>query len=225
MAAPRFLALTLALMAASMAVGVNRVDRMDRETVAMRMMGGMMPPMMRDMMSGRLPPGVRPEDLPDPDGAGAMLLRRYCTQCHELPSPTMHAADDWPAVEARMFSRMAMMADMRHGMRGMMRRHGMGAIEAPTQREQERLLAYLKRYALRPAEAQTLGPPDTPGLALFRQTCSRCHILPDPALHTPDEWPLVVGRMRENMERMGKPAISDQDHDEIVGYLRERSRQ
>lgn len=46
--------------------------------------------MMQDMMSGRLPPGIEPEDLPETDSTGAKLIVRYCTQCHNLPSPSMH---------------------------------------------------------------------------------------------------------------------------------------
>ncbi len=189
----------------------------------MPMMGGgmmhepRMRAMMQEMMSGRLPPGITPERLPDPNSPGATLLIRYCTQCHNLPAPAMHTAEEWPAVEARMFNRMAMMSGM-GGMGGMMRRRMM-PIRAPAGEEQETMLAYLQGHALRPANVEALGPPDTPGLALFRQTCSQCHALPDPALHTADEWPVVVERMRGNMETMGKRVITDRERDEIVGYL------
>ena len=170
--------------------------------------------MMQEMMSGRLPPGTKPEELPEPDGSGAKLLSRHCTQCHHLPSPAMHTAEEWPTIEARMFSRMEMMA----GMKGMM------AIQAPTGEEQEELLAYLQRHALRPASVESLGPPDTPGVALFRRTCSQCHALPDSTLHTTNEWPGIVERMRKNMEIMGKPVITDHERDEIVGYMRQHAR-
>ncbi len=193
------------------------------EAALMPMMGwGMMHEprmraMMREMMSGRLPPSITPENRPDPNSPGATLLIRYCTQCHNLPAPAMHTAEEWPAVEARMFNRMAMMSGM-GGMGGMMRRRMM-PIHAPAGEEQETILAYLQGHALRPANVETLGPSDTPGLALFRQTCSQCHALPDPVLHTADEWPAVVERMRRNMETMGKRVIEDRERDEIVGYL------
>ena len=108
---------------------------------------------------------------------------------------------------------------MKGMMQGMMGR-GMMDMQAPAAEEQKELLAYLQRNALRPASVETLGPPDTPGLASFRQTCSLCHALPDPGLHTSDEWPDVVARMQKNMDIMGKPGINDQERDEIVGYLR-----
>jgi hypothetical protein len=43
--------------------------------------------------------------------------------------------------------------------------------------------------------------------------------LPDPALHTPDQWPSIVERMRKNMEAMGKRVITDRERDEIAGFL------
>lgn len=221
----RSLAFTLVLMASGMAAGFDRVDRMDPDTVAEGMMGGgMMPQMMQGMWGGRLPPGIRPEDLPDPGSEGSALVSRYCTQCHNLPSPTIHTAEEWPAVAARMFGRMAMMAQRDHH-RGMMRGHGMASILAPAADEQQDLLAYLQQHALQPAKPDALGPQSTPGLALFRRTCTQCHALPDAALHGADEWPFVVERMRNNMERMGRPGISDQERDEIVGYLQGRAGQ
>ncbi len=173
--------------------------------------------MMQEMMSGRLPPGIRPEDLPEPDSTGAQLLVRYCTQCHNLPSPAMHTAEDWPRVEARMLARERMMAGM-HGMMQMM------DIQAPSKEEERTILAYLQQHALRPASPETLGSPDAPGSALFRRTCSQCHALPDPRLHTADEWPGVVDRMRKNMETMGKPVFTNQERDEILSYLKQQAR-
>lgn len=117
-------------------------------------------------------------------------------------------------MEARMIGRINKM------MSGMMAR-GMMDIQAPSAEEQKVLLTYLQRNALRPASVETLGPQDTPGLALFQKTCSQCHALPDPGLHTAEEWPGVVKRMRKNMEVMGKSAITDQEGDEIPGYLRQ----
>lgn len=48
---------------------------------------------MREMMSGRLPPGITPDDLPEPESAGANVLVRYCAQCHHLPNPAMQTAE------------------------------------------------------------------------------------------------------------------------------------
>jgi len=60
--------------------------------------------------------------------------------------------------------------------------------------------------------------------ALFRTTCSRCHLLPSPARHTAEDWPAVVKRMRGNMRRFGTAEISDQQEREIVSYLQSERR-
>lgn len=142
-------------------------------------------------------------------------MTTYCTQCHNLPSPKMHAAEDWPRVAGRMLARERMMA----GMRGMMM-----SVKTPTPQEEEVLLQYLKTHAMRALAPGTVPEPDSPGAALFQQTCSQCHALPDPKQHTASEWPAVVERMRKNMEVMGKPVILDKQRNEIVSYLSRHSR-
>jgi hypothetical protein len=42
------------------------------------------------------------EALPDAQSPGAMLLRRYCTQCHAAPPAALHDARGWSAVIGRM---------------------------------------------------------------------------------------------------------------------------
>ncbi len=190
----------------------------------MWMMGrGLMKEMMQEMISGRLPPGIKPESLPEPASPGARLLAQYCTQCHNLPSPAMHAAEEWPVIEARMFSRMQMMAGMKGMMGGMMRRRMMD-LEAPLKQEEEAILAYLQQYALKPASLEALGPPDAPGLVLFRKTCSQCHALPDPKQHITSQWPAVVERMRSNMQTMGKRVITEGEKEQIAAYLGQHAR-
>ena len=67
---------------------------------------GQMKDMMKSMMPGMLPPGIKPENLLEPDSLGAKLLIRYCAQCHDLPSPFMHSGEEWPVIAGRMFARM-----------------------------------------------------------------------------------------------------------------------
>lgn len=175
-----------------------------------RMDQGEMREMMQGMMGGILPPGVQPEALPDANGEGARLLAKYCAQCHNLPSPRMQTAEEWPRIAERMFARERRMA----GMRGMMME-----VSAPTPQEEAILLDYLKAHAMRALPPGTVPSPDSPGATLFQQICSRCHALPDPKQHTPSEWPAVVERMRSNMLAMGKRVITEQEREEIVDYL------
>ncbi len=114
------------------------------------MMGGMMDresmqEMMKAMMGAQLPPGVDPDDLPDSQSDGARLLVRYCAQCHDLPSPGMHTAQEWLPVVDRMNRRMQMM-----GGRGMMRM--MPDIQAPTDHELRVLVVYLQQNAQKPID-------------------------------------------------------------------------
>ncbi|TKS59307.1 MAG: hypothetical protein EWM72_02319 [Nitrospira sp.] len=171
--------------------------------------------MMQGMMSGILPPGIEPDNLPKPESQGARALSTYCSQCHNLPSPRMHPAEDWPRVASRMLIRERMMA----GMRGMMMQ-----VKAPTSQEEEILMQYLKTHALQALASGTVPAPDTVGAALFQQTCSQCHALPDPKQHTAVEWSVVVNRMRQNIKSMGRREIIDQEAKDITAYLELTSR-
>lgn len=176
---------------------------------------GHMKEMMQQMMGGMLPPGITPQDLPEPESRGAKLLNTYCSQCHNLPSPRMHTAEDWPRVAGRMLSRERMMA----GMRGMMMQ-----VKAPTPQDEEALLQYLKTHAMHALSPMAVPAPDSPGAPLFQQTCAQCHALPDPKQHTASEWSVVVKRMRQNMKSMGRREITDQEAKDITAYLELTSR-
>src|SRR5690625_4301876 len=49
-----------------------------------------------------VPPGTTPENLPEASSRGAELVVHHCGHCHNLPSPKLHTAEQWPAVVARM---------------------------------------------------------------------------------------------------------------------------
>ena len=169
--------------------------------------------MMQEMMGGRLPPGIEPEDLPGPNSRGAKLFVRYCTQCHNLPSPGMHTSEEWPEVAQRMFNRLSMMSGMREEWMGMM------WMKAPSAEEQEIIVSYLKSNSLKPVAPGSLPSPESSGAIAFKGVCSQCHALPDPKLHNAQEWPGVVERMRVNMQIMGKPVITEAEKEKIVSYL------
>lgn len=177
---------------------------MDAADGMMRMMG---------RQSMEVPEGVPASELPEPDSRGARLMARYCSQCHGIPSPRRHTADDWEATGRRMLRRMDHMARMR----GMMGR-GMMDVAAPSRAESDAILAYLREHAMRGAAPEAI--PAGEGRDAFQRACSRCHALPDPGQHTPEEWPGVVERMRRNMERMDVEGISDAEERRVVRYLR-----
>ena len=176
---------------------------------------GHMKEMMQQMMGGMLPPGITPQNLPEPDSRGAKLLSTYCSQCHNLPSPQMHTAEDWSRVVGRMLMRERMMT----GMRGMMMQ-----VKAPSSQEEGTLLQYLQQHAMRALVPGTVLMPDSLGAALFQQTCAQCHALPDPKQHTALEWTAVVKRMQENVKSMGRREVTDQEAKDITAYLELTSR-
>jgi len=153
-----------------------------------------------------LPPGVAPESLPEPTAQGAKILGQYCTQCHALPSPSMHGPIDWTIVLRRMWVRIDMMA-------------GSLGVQIPSTAERSLLLAYLQKHALKVAE----NLPPGPGKEQFVATCSRCHALADPKVHSPPDWPVVVMRMERNMEKMHVSGVSRPQAEQIVTYLQAAS--
>ena len=102
---------------------------------------------------------------------------------------------------------------------------GMMEVSAPAPQDEAILSRYLEAHAMRALAPGQIAPPLSTGAALYQQTCSQCHALPDPTQHTVSEWPAVVARMRKNMEIMGKWPITDQEADEIVSYLATASSQ
>lgn len=194
-----------------------------RMTMGGMMGGGMMmdrqdmKEMMKNMMGAQLPPGINPVNLPDPQSTSAQLLAQYCTQCHELPGPGMHIAEEWLSVVDRMNRRMRMMSD-----RGMMRI--MDDVKAPTDNELQTIVAYLQRHAQKPMDKTKYTDLNTPPGKSFDAMCSQCHALPDPKQHTFAEWPSVVERMTQNMKMMGKPIPDRETLETIVEYMQRHAR-
>lgn len=145
------------------------------------------------MLERILPPAIAPQQLPEPQSAGAQLTLRYCVQCHYLPNPQMHSADKWQTIVERMNWRMRGEGNMGALMKDMMR-----GVEAPSPEELAVLTAYLQKHG------QQAIDPKHPALAtsagqMFSIACSQCHTLPDPQRHTAREWPGVVQRMKKHM--------------------------
>ncbi len=92
-------------------------------------------------------------------------------------------------------------------------------VESPSYEEQQLIVAYLKAHALKSISPDVIPSPGSTGAVLFKETCSQCHPLPDPKLHTAGEWPKIVERMQANMRTMGKKVITENEKKEIVSYL------
>ena len=180
-----------------------------------QMMGGMgnrggMQGMMHQMMRDNVPPGVKPQDLPAPNSEAARLSVRFCMQCHDLASPSMHTAKEWKVVADRMFRRMSMMS--KRGMMGM-------SVTMPSAGQEKMILAYLEAHALKPISPNALRSPNSSGALAFRNSCSECHALPNPKLHSAEDWSAVVRKMQSYAKQMGKKEITSQQAKESTSSL------
>lgn len=152
-----------------------------------------------------MPPGLTPEQLPDAGGQGAMLMDNYCTQCHELPGPGRHTAEEWPLV----LERMLVIMDVADRFGGLL-----GSVKTPSSGERDQLRSYLVLHALKPL-AQT---PQGTGASAFENHCGACHMLPDPAQYNID-WPELIKRMQHNMQVMKYTPPSADSMMQIQLYL------
>jgi cytochrome c5 len=151
------------------------------------------------MLERILPPTFEAAQLPQPRSEGARLVRRYCVQCHNLPNPAMHDAQRWRPVLERMVLRMRGKGNL-----GVLMTEMMAGVEAPTDKEHDALLAYLRRHAQKALQPKAHPEVYAAEGESFRVACSQCHVLPDPKRYTAAQWPRVVARMQENMEWMNR---------------------
>ena len=128
-------------------------------------------------------------DLPHPQSQGASLLQTYCSQCHELPGPGRHTAEEWHAV----LDRMNLLMDVASRFGSLM-----GKVKVPGPGDEEVLRAYLTDNALQAMQ----GDPRGMGATAFISHCGSCHALPDARQHSLKEWPAVLKRMQRNMTVM-----------------------
>jgi mono/diheme cytochrome c family protein len=133
-----------------------------------------------------MPPGLMPNQLPDAGGAGAALMQGYCTQCHAMPGPGRHSAEEWPQV----LDRMLVLMDVADRFGGLL-----GNVKTPSSDERDQLRSYLVLHALKPMT----GTPQGAGASAFQNHCSACHALPDPARYNHVDWPGLIKRMQHHM--------------------------
>src|SRR4051812_29924040 len=109
------------------------------------------------MLERILPPTSAPSELPEPGSRGALLTLRYCVQCHNLPNPAMHHAAKWPAIVDRMVVRMEGRGNL-----GPLMSEMMAGVKAPSARETETLVGYLRRHGQKPLDPRRYPAVDRP---------------------------------------------------------------
>ena len=174
------------------------------------------------MGSGLPPAHFRPASLPERGSRGSALLEAYCTQCHGLPAPQMHAAAEWPVLVRRMVMRAQTLHDrmggpMTRGMLGPYLLSGMASAQIPSRDDIDSLNAYLQRNAMPVAVDEDIG--DGPEWEFFVRRCGFCHETPSPRAHTAEDWPTVVDRMTANMALMSVRPLTDDETRRILALL------
>lgn len=163
--------------------------------------------LLASIQAGMPPGGVTQADLPDPDSLGAELVARYCGLCHGVPQPTTHSGTDWPVVLRRMWLRADHVSDST-------------GIVAPDAAERVVISRYMVDHALQVGAAAL---PEGRGRDAFQETCTRCHALPDPRTHAPDDWASVVLRMKGHMEDLLGVTLQQDRIADLVFYLQSAS--
>ena len=184
--------------------------------------------MLSSIWVGLPPPGFTRDSLPEPRSHGTALLQTYCVQCHWVPSPEMHSAQEWPLLVRRMMLRATTLHERMGGpltaqiLGGNERLlEGMTVTRLPSKEETDTLVAYLQAHALPVAEPDELA--DTPDARLFEARCSTCHQTPSPRAHAAEEWEESVGRMVQNMSVMGVEAPPAEELERILAFLTEHA--
>jgi hypothetical protein len=148
----------------------------------------------------------RGEMMPEPESMGGSLFKKYCSQCHNMPNPVMLSGSEWPLAFERM---------VRHA-------RAIGAayegIALPTEQEKREIIIYLQRNGLKALPEDDPSLKETEAIQ-FLWFCSTCHALPDPALHTSDEWKKVVEKMNENRTGSGRPPMSKKAIEKVLEFL------
>ena len=158
-----------------------------------------------------MPPGLMPDQLADAGGQGATLMESYCTQCHALPGPGRHTAEEWPEV----LERMLVVMDVADRFGGLL-----GNVKTPSSVERDQLRRYLVLHALKPM----IQKPQGIGASAFENHCSACHALPDPALYNDIDWSSLIKRMQHNMQVMKYDPPSVDSMMQIQLYLQNNNK-
>ena len=160
-----------------------------------------------------IPKGMNPDDLPNADSRGATLLTLYCMQCHDLPTPAMHTASEWPDIVSRM------QGYLKANLGGMLSRAMM-----PPKKDWMTLANYLNENAQTPIHVADFTDINTAEAKAFLSACSQCHQAPAPESHTQSEWPRVVLRMQANSLSAKRQAPDPQTRSQIISFLQRHSK-
>lgn len=164
---------------------------------------------------------LKPHELPRSDSPEAKLVAKYCSQCHTLPSPSIHQGNEWDRALSRMFWRMESLSRQQKTIWWPWL-SSQNAVQVPSSEEQEKLTQYIKKHSLRRALA--IPDPDSAGAQIFKYTCTQCHVLPDVTIHSADEWPATIRKMQKHLEQTILGPMFQDELDLLLPYLQRHGR-
>ncbi|MEW5787310.1 MAG: hypothetical protein AB1899_05605 [Pseudomonadota bacterium] len=157
-----------------------------------------------------MPPDMAASQLPEPSSQGALVLQRYCTQCHYLTGPGRHTREEWPDVLRRMDALMG----ISHFYRGLL-----GPVAMPDAEEKAALRDYLDHHALKALAPPAPGMPPSGAERAWRAICGGCHAAPDPRAYPEAAWPALLARMEARRGAMARQPLTGAQKAAVEDYL------
>ena len=157
-----------------------------------------------------MPPDMHPSQLPESESRGALVLQRYCTQCHYLTGPGRHTREEWTDVLRRMDALMG----ISHFYRGLL-----GRVAMPDDAEKAALRDYLDRHALKALPPPASGTPTVGAERAWRAICGDCHAAPDPRAYPETAWPALLARMEARRGVMARQPLTGAQKAAVEDYL------
>jgi hypothetical protein len=69
----------------------------------------------------------------------------------------------------------------------------------------------------------SLPEPESPAAQLYQRRCSGCHRLYAPQVLTAEMWQFMIARMEQQLQRQGRPPLSEEERQTILHYLQKHS--
>jgi len=67
--------------------------------------------------------------------------------------------------------------------------------------------------------------PDSKGAVAYIESCSSCHVPPQPALYSTHEWDVIVTRMQQRRMEKRMPMVTNDKLELMMDYLQRHARQ
>ena len=100
----------------------------------------------------------------------------------------------------------------------------MMTLEPMSDADKKTVLSYMQKYGYRAMDECNYPDLDTKTGIACRTTCKQCHELPEPSIHTKEEWRDVALRMRKIMEILDVTDPSAGEIAKVINYLQSHAK-